>query len=66
MKISYNRLWKLLIDHKMKKKDLKEGAKLSSGTMSKLAKDESVNLSVIIRICETLDCDINDILELVK
>ena len=62
MTVSYNKLWKLLIDNKMKKKDLKEGANLSAGTMSKLAKDECVNLTVILRICEILDCDISDVL----
>lgn len=66
MTISYNKLWKILIDNKMKKKDLKEGANLSAGTMAKLAKDECVNLSVILRICETLNCDVSDILEIIK
>ncbi len=65
MKIQYNRLWKQLIDKKLKKKELKAMASLSNGTMSKLGKDEPVNLSVILRIAEALGCDINDILEIV-
>ncbi len=66
MTVSYNKLWKLLIDNRMMKKELKEKAELSSGTMSKLAKDEPVNLSVIIRICKALNCDIVDVLEIIR
>ncbi|TDP53716.1 helix-turn-helix domain-containing protein [Aminicella lysinilytica] len=61
MKISYNRLWKLLIDKKMKKYQLREQAHISSNSVAKLSKDENVSLDVLLKICETLDCDIGDI-----
>lgn len=62
--ISYKRLWKLLIDKDMKKHDLMEMAKLSSSTMSKLAKGENVSTSTLIKICNVLNCDIADIAEI--
>ena len=66
MAISYNRLWKLLIDNHMKKKDLKEKAELSTATMAKLGKNESVSLDVLVRICVVLNCEIGDVVEIVK
>ena len=66
MAISYNRLWKLLIDNHMKKKDLKDKAELSTATMAKLGKNESVSLDVLVRICKVLNCEIGDVLEIVK
>ena len=66
MAISYNRLWKLLIDNHMKKKDLKEKAELSTATMAKLGKNESVSLDVLVRICIVLNCEIGDVVEIVK
>ena len=66
MAISYNRLWKLLIDNHMKKKDLKEKAELSTATMAKLGKNESVSLDVLVRICKVLNCEIGDVVEVVK
>ena len=65
MSISYNRLWKLLIDNHMKKKDLKEKAELSTATMAKLGKNESVSLDVLVRVCKVLNCEIGDVVEIV-
>ena len=64
MKISYSKLWKLLIDKKLKKQDLCVMAKLSTATMAKLGKGENVNTDVLLRICKSLDCDIIDIMEI--
>ncbi len=61
MAISYNGLWKLLIDKGMKKGDLCKSTGLSSSTMAKMTNGESVNLSVLERICEELDCDFADL-----
>lgn len=66
MAISYNKLWKLLIDNHMKKKDLKEKAELSTATMAKLGKNESVSLDVLVRICKVLNCEIGDVVEIVE
>ena len=66
MVISYNRLWKLLIDNHMIKKDLKEKAELSTATMAKLGKNESVSLDVLVRICKVLNCEIGDVVEIVE
>lgn len=64
-KISYNKLWKILIDKKMSKCDLRKAIDLAPNTMTKLRRDEEVSLTVLIRICEYLSCDIGDIIELV-
>ena len=64
MAISYNKLWKLLIDNHMRKKDLKEIADISSGTMAKIGKNETVSLDVLIKICKVLQCDIGDVMEI--
>lgn len=64
-KLSYNKLWKLLIDHKMSKADLRKAIELAPNTMTKLRRDEEVSMSVLIRICEYFDCGIGDIVELV-
>lgn len=64
-KISYNKLWKLLIDHKMSKGDLRKAIDLAPNTMTKLRRDEEVSMSILIRICEYFDCDLGDIVELV-
>ena len=61
MAISYNGLWKLLIDKDMKKGDLCKRTGISSSTMAKMTNGESVNLSVLERICEELDCDFADL-----
>ncbi len=66
MKLSYNRLWKLLIDKEMNKQDLRKQTGISAGTIAKLGKDENVNTSILLKICTALDCDLNDIVETVK
>ena len=64
MKISYNKLWKLLIDKKMNKQDLCNATKISAATMAKLGKGENVNTDILVRICQALGCDIADIMEI--
>ena len=66
MGVSYKRLWKLLIDHNMKKVDLNNATKISPSTMSKLNKDEPVSLEVLMKICAVLECDIGDVVEFVN
>ena len=61
MNISYNKLWKLLVDKKMSKADLRRATKLAPNTMTNLRRDKYVSLEVLVRICEVLDCDIGDI-----
>ena len=63
MKVSYNKLWKLLIDKNMKKKDLKECASISSSSIAKLGHNDFVSLEILVKICEVLQCDIGDIME---
>lgn len=63
MYISYKKLWKLLIDKELKKKDLCELTGISSSSMAKLGKNEYVNLEIIARICRALHCDVGDIME---
>ena len=65
MAICYNKLWKLLVDRKMKKKDLLEQAGISRGTLTKLNKDENVSTETLVRICTALKCDISDIVEII-
>ena len=66
MAVRYNKLWKLLVDKKMSKADLRRQAFISSNTMTKLNRDENVALPILDRICETLDVDYGDIMEHVK
>lgn len=63
MMISYNRLWKILIDKKMSKADLRRAADISPNTMTKLRRDEPVNLAVLSRVCDVLECDYGDIMQ---
>ena len=65
MAVSYKKLWKLLIDKDMKKKDLRAATGMSSASMAKLAKNENVTTDVLVRICNALGCDLSDIMELV-
>lgn len=65
MAVSYNKLWKLLIDKNMKKKELGEAAGISNSLIAKLGKNENVTVDVLVRICTALDCGIDDIMELV-
>lgn len=66
MTISYKKLWKLLIDKDLKKVDLKQKSGLSSSTIAKLTKGENVSTAVLTKICNALDCDISDIMEMVS
>lgn len=66
MRFSYNKLWKLLIDKNMNKQKLKELSGISSASVAKLGKGSNITTDVLLRICEALDCDITDIIELVK
>lgn len=66
MKISYKKLWVLLIEKDITKPTLRKELGLSTGTMSKLNKGEDVALSVLLRICDYLNCDIGDICEAVR
>nr|DAF14739.1 MAG TPA: Cro/C1-type HTH DNA-binding domain protein [Caudoviricetes sp.] len=65
MRISYNKLWKMLIDKNMKKSDLKDQAGISSSSIAKLGKGENITTDVLLRICETLHCRVEDIMETV-
>ena len=63
MAISYNKLWKLLVDKKMSKADLRKAAGIAPNTMTRLRRDEEVTLTVLHKICSTLNVDIGDIRE---
>lgn len=65
MVISYKKLWKLLIDKDMKKKDLQRIAGISSASVTKLGKNENVNTAILQKICTALNCDISDIMEMI-
>ena len=65
MRISYNKLWKMLIDKNMKKSDLKDQAGISSASLAKLGRGDNITTDVLLKICETLNCRIEDILETV-
>ena len=62
-KISYNRLWKLLIDRNMNRMDLKTVSGISSVSIAKLGKGENLTTDVLLKICNALDCDLSDIVE---
>ena len=66
MAVSYNKLWKLLIDKNMKKKELGEAAGISNTLIAKLGKNENVTVEVLVKICTALDCNIEDIMEFYK
>jgi len=66
MHISYNKLWKLLIDKNMNKQELKKISGISSASVAKLGKGSNITTDVLLRICEALDCDIVDIMEVIK
>lgn len=65
MTVSYKKLWKLLIDKDMKKEDLRQATKISSSTIAKLSKGETVSTEVLLKICTSLKCDISDIMEFI-
>ena len=64
MAVSYKKLWKLLIDKDMKKKDLQSVAGISWSSVTKLSKGENVSMDVLIKVCTALNCDVGDIMEL--
>jgi len=66
MAVSYKKLWKLLIDRKLKKKELQQLAGISASSITKLGHDEPVTTTVLMKICAALDCDIADIMEIEK
>ena len=66
MHLNYNKLWKLLIDKGMKKKDLKQAANISSASIAKLGRGDNVTTDVLLRICEALDVELNDIVDTVR
>lgn len=63
MEISYNKLWKLLIDKKMSKADLRRAARIAPNTMTRLRRDEQVSLTVLYKICAAVNADIGEIME---
>jgi len=65
MEVSYKKLWKILIDKDMKKKDLQAAAGISWASVTKLSKGETVSMDVLIKICKVLNCDIGDVMELI-
>jgi len=66
MAVSYKKLWKLLIDKDMKKMDLAKEAKISGNTIAKMSKGENVTTDILVKICTTLKCNIEDIMEIVE
>ena len=65
MQVSYKKLWKMLIDKDMKKKDLQADAGISWASVTKLSKGETVSMEVIMKICKTLNCNIGDSMDLI-
>ena len=65
MRVSYNKLWKLLIDKGMKKMELLEAIEMSPNTLAKLGRNEDVSMDVLRRICTFLKCDVGDIMEMI-
>jgi DNA-binding Xre family transcriptional regulator len=66
MEVSYDKLWKMLIDKKMKKTELLERASIGTSTLAKLGKDKPVSMAAIMKICEALDCGVEDVMEIRK
>lgn len=66
LNVSYKKLWKLLVDKNMSKADLRKETELASATMTKMRRDQPVNLTVLLKIAEILNCDISDICEFVS
>ena len=66
MLVSYDKLWKLLIDKKMNRTELKEAAGISFNVLAKLGKDETVSMESILKICKALNCDISDVVKAVN
>lgn len=66
MTVSYKKLWKMLIDRDMKKKDLLAAAGISQSSLSKMRRNENVNTDILVKVCTALNCDIGDIMEIIK
>ena len=66
MSVCYNKLWKLLIDKNMNKTDLRLAADITTTALAKLGKNENVNTEVLVKICKALECNIEDIIEIVN
>lgn len=66
MKISYKKLWILLVEKEISQADFRKDLNIASGTMTKMRRNEEVALSILIRICEYLECNIGDICDVVK
>ena len=65
MAVSYNRLWKLMIDRKLSKTELTHMAGISTNAMAKLGRDEDVRVNILEKLCSTLDCRLDDIVEII-
>ena len=65
MEVSYKKLWKMLIDKEMKKKDLQAASGISWASITKLSKNENVSMEVLVKVCKAMNCDIGDIMELI-
>jgi len=61
--VSYKKLWKMLIDHDMNKKNLREQTGISTASIAKLTKGENINTDILVKICHALDCNIGDIMD---
>lgn len=66
MMLSYNKLWKLIIDKEINKTQLREMTGMTTNILAKLGKNESVQVEILAKICEALECDLNDIVEIKK
>ena len=64
VKVSYNKLWKTLIDRKMRKSDLRNRARISTTALAKLGRDENVSMDVLKKICAALECNVGDIMDI--
>ena len=64
MKISYNKLWKLMIDRGINKTQLREMTGITTNILAKLGKNESVQIEILVKICEVLECELNDVVEI--
>lgn len=65
MAVSYNKLWKLMIDQNLNKTQLKDKAQISTNAVAKLGKNEAVSMETLGKICRTLNCDVGDIMEFI-
>lgn len=65
MKVSYKKLWKLLIDKDMMKKDLQEKAQISWASVTKMSQNKNVSMDILLKVCEALNCGIEDVVEFV-